>query len=115
MSLKRVFDALVNLGLSQTDARVYIHLATQGPAKARVISYNLKINKQQLYRSLKSLRSKKIVNSNLECPAVFNALHFEKALRLLIEKKKEQAEDIKEKKAGLLPIWKSITKEDLPR
>lgn len=103
----------MKLGLSQTDARVYIYLATKGPAKARVMVYNLGINKQQLYRSLKILRNKKIAYSNLTGPSVFIAVPFEKALRILIERKKEQAEDILEKKDELASIWHSINAKDL--
>ena len=104
----------MDLGLSQTDARVYIHLATKGQAEARIIIYNLKINKQQLYRSLKRLRNKKIVSSNLGFPALFSAVPFEKALRILINTKNEQAEVIEERKADLLTIWDSINAKDLP-
>jgi HTH-type transcriptional regulator, sugar sensing transcriptional regulator len=114
LSLERIFKALVNLGLSQTETRVYIHLAIKGQAEARSIIYNLKINKQQLYRCLKRLRNKKIVNSNLAFPAMFSAVPFEKALKILINTKNEQAGIIEEKKAGLLTIWDSINAKDLP-
>jgi sugar-specific transcriptional regulator TrmB len=113
LSLERIFRTLLDLELSKTDAYVYIHLATKGPAKARIISHNLKINRQQLYRSLRNLRVKKIVDSNLEYPAIFNAVPFEKALKILIKIKEEQAEKIEEKKSGLLSIWESITKEEI--
>ena len=113
MSLERIFKALLRLGLSQTDARVYIHLATKGPAKARIISYDLKMNKQQLYRSLKNLKIKNIIKSNLEHPALFIAVPFENALKILIKIKEEQAGKIEEKKDGLLSIWESITEEDI--
>lgn len=111
MSLDRIFKALLKLELSKTDARVYIYLATKGPAKASMISYDLKMNKQQLYRSLKNLRIKNIIKSNLKYPSIFSAVPLEKALKILIKTKKEKAEEMKEKKADLLHIWKSLTKE----
>ena len=52
LSLERIIKALVGLGLSQSDAEVYVHLATTGPATARNIMDTLAINKRQLYRSL---------------------------------------------------------------
>ena len=113
MSLERIFEALLSLGLSQTDARVYIYLASKGPMKARDIICNLKINKQQLYRSLKRLRNKGIVSSSKGFPAIFSAELFEKALKVLIKEKNEQAQIITEKKDTLLYLWDSIAKENL--
>ena len=81
--------------------------------KAREIIYNLKINKQQLYRSLKRLRNRGIVKSNLGFPATFIADSFEKALKVLIKEKNEQAQIITEKKDALLNLWDSIAKENL--
>ena len=110
--MDRIIEALLKLELSQTDVRVYIHLSTKGPAKAKIIICNLAMNKQQLYRSLKNLRKKGIINSNLEYPATFMAIPFEKALKILIKIKEEQAEKIEEKKDRLVSIWKSIPEDD---
>ena len=112
LSLERIFKALLSLGLSQIEAKIYIYLSTKNPMKAKDIICNLKINKQQLYRNLKSLRNKKIVTSSQEFPATFNTVPLEKALKILIKTKFEQAQDIKEKKATLLSHWSSITKEN---
>ena len=113
MSQERIFKALLSLGLSQTDARVYIYLASKGPMRARDIIYNLKINKQQLYRSLKRMRNKGIVSSSQGFPAIFSAELFEKALKVLVKEKNEQAQRITEKKDALLSLWNSIVKENL--
>jgi sugar-specific transcriptional regulator TrmB len=105
LSLDRIFKALLKLELSKTDAQVYIYLATKGPAKASVISYNLKMNKQQIYRSLKTLKVKKIIKSNLEHPAIFTAVSFEKTLQTLIRIMENNAEKIEEKKNEYLSLW----------
>ena len=74
MSLERVLKALVGLGLSQTDAEVYVHLATAGPATAKSITGNLALNKRQIYRSLKALQQKGIASGTDEYPAENTAL-----------------------------------------
>ena len=102
MSLERVLKALIGLGLSQTDAEVYVHLATAGPATARTIVNNLTINKRQIYRSLKALQQKGIASGNDEYPAEFYAVAFEKALDLLLDVKKEQAKSLEASKAELI-------------
>ncbi|MFX0067194.1 MAG: helix-turn-helix domain-containing protein [Candidatus Hermodarchaeota archaeon] len=111
MSLERIFKALVSLSLSETDAKIYIHLATKGPAIARMITKNLSINSGQVYRSLKHLQKKDIIKSNNEYPTEFSALPFEKVLDMLIELKEEQAQDIKNRRKALLSSWKKNEKK----
>ena len=108
MSLERVFKALVSLGLSQTDARVYIFLALKGPEKVVGVVKNLKISKQQIYRSLKHLQDKGIIVSDAERKNGFFALPFEEALKSLIIQEKEQATKVKE---ALISTWKTVIKK----
>jgi sugar-specific transcriptional regulator TrmB len=109
LSLERVFKALVSVGLSEIDARVYVYLALKGPDKAGSIVDNLKMSRQQIYRSLKHLQNKRIVFANREKQGVFSALLFEKALELLIETKKEKNEILQETKRTLLKDGKAST------
>jgi sugar-specific transcriptional regulator TrmB len=102
MSLEKILKALVGLGLSQSDAEVYVHLATMGPASARNIMNNLPLNKRQTYRSLESLQEKGLASENYEYPAEFSAVSFEKALDILLEVTKEQAKSLEASKAELI-------------
>ena len=112
MSLERVLKALVSVGLSETDARVYVYLALKGPDKAGSIVDNLKIRKQQLYPILKTLQDKGVVAASPERPALFSALAFEKALDLLLEANMEQAKAIEETKQELLSNWRDMIKRN---
>lgn len=107
MSTERIFKTLVKLGFSETDAHVYIFLATKEPNMARNIAEALKINKQQIYLSLKRLQAKEIVNSSNEQPATFSALPFKKALDKLIDAKTEEAQNIEQNKEELLAAWRA--------
>jgi len=102
----------VSLGLSQTDARVYIFLALKGPEKALNIVKNLKISKQQIYRSLKHMQNKGIIVADIENQNAFSALPFEKALESLIEMEKKQTLIIQETKETLLSNWKTVIKKN---
>jgi len=99
----------VNLGLSQTDARVYTFLALKGPEKAVSVVKNLEISKQQIYRSLKHLQDKGIIISDPERKNSFSALPFEEALKSLISKEKEQTKMMQK---TLLLTWKTIIKKN---
>jgi sugar-specific transcriptional regulator TrmB len=112
LSQKRVLKALVSLGLSQTDAEVYVFLATKGPQKARSIATALEMYKRKIYRSLKSLQSKEIVNANLGSPAQFSAIPFDKVLNLLIKAHLKEAQYIEQNKEEILSHWNSMITEN---
>jgi len=82
------------------DAEVYLYLATGEPKKGREISNELKINRMQLYRSLRELQSKGMVNASSEYPARFSAVLFNMVLELLIKAKKEQAKTLQASNQG---------------
>jgi sugar-specific transcriptional regulator TrmB len=107
-SQEKVLKTLVDLGLARIDAKVYVFLAKKGPKKARDIDGFLRISKQQLYPSLRSLQSKGLVNATLEHPARFSAVPFEKALDLFAKAKMEEAKIITQSKNKILTDWQSI-------
>lgn len=111
MNHQRVLDSLVSLGLSQTDAKVYIHLATRGPQEAENIANALNLQKQQLCRALENLKNKGIVTLPHEYSTLFFALPFNKALELLVETHLKEVEDIELNKDGILCIWQKIIGE----
>ena len=111
MSLERIFKALTSLGLSESDARVYMFLALKGPTKTGNIVNDLKMSRQQIYRSLKYLQGKGIVFADSKSRGVFSALAFEKALKLLIEMEKEMTEILQETKKSILQDWKTSTRK----
>lgn len=110
-----MLTTLVNLGFTETDAQVYVFLATETPQKARDIAETLKISKQQLYRTLKKLQSKGVINASPEYPAHFSAVLFEKVLDLFVKAKTEQQRALQESMEELLSTWLFITKKDAPK
>ena len=110
MSREWVLKTLVGLGLSQVEAEIYLFLSQTGPVKGRDIAEMLKLYKQQLYRSLKSLKCKGCVEATLGRPARFSAVPLEKVLDLFMKTKMEQAEDLKASRDKLLSSWRSIIK-----
>jgi sugar-specific transcriptional regulator TrmB len=115
LSKEWMLKTLVKLGFTETDVKVYVYLATEGPRKASDITEALRIYKQQLYRSLKNLQSKGIINASPEYPARYSAVLFEKILDLLIEAKTEQQQALQKSKKELLSTWQSITKKGKPK
>jgi len=102
-----------SLGLSETEAEVYVFLAVEGPHRGKNIAEALNLYKQQLYRSLKSLRDKGMVIATHARPANFSAVPLEKVTDFFMKSKVEQAKALQENREELLDTWKSILKKDL--
>ena len=102
---------LESLGLSQTDAKVYIYLAANGPNKARAIVDYLNINRGQVYKSLKRLQNKGVTISSDEHPTKFSAMPFENVLDMLMKLKKEQAKILQESKEELISEFRTEKKK----
>jgi sugar-specific transcriptional regulator TrmB len=114
VSQEKVLKTLSDLGLTRLDSKVYIYLAKKGPQKGRDIGKALKVQKPQLYRSLKNLQSKAIVSATLERPARFSAASFEKVLDLFIRTKLEEAQNIQTEKNKLISSWQTIQASETP-
>ena len=107
MSLERVLKALLSLGISETDAQVYIYLAIKGPKQAGNIIIDTKVTMQQVHRSLQRLYIERMIRMNDENPAEFSALPFEEVLDMLIHIKKKQALAIKKRRKKILSSWEA--------
>ena len=107
-----MLKTLVNLGFKQKDAEVYVYLALNGPRKAKDIVTALKTYERQVYRSLKKLKNKEIVNATPEPPSSFSVISLDKLLDLLAKVSLEEARRIEQEKDGILRLWKSSAKSN---
>jgi sugar-specific transcriptional regulator TrmB len=114
VSQEKVLQTLSDLGLTRLDTQVYIYLAKKGPQKGIEISKGLKVQRQQLYRSLKCLQKKAIVSATLERPARFSAVPFEQVLDLFVKAKLQEAQNIQAEKNKLLSSWQTIQSGETP-
>lgn len=112
MSNNKLLRLIISLGISRVDAEVYLHLATKGPKKGQKLSIELKMSKQQLYRSLKNLRKKGLVKASSKPPAQFTAMTIEDALNSFREAKLEEVQFIREKREELLSKWQTMIKKN---
>jgi predicted transcriptional regulator len=106
MSLERVIRALVGLGLSRSEAEIYVYIAKKGPQTITTLTTALNFSKHQISTSLKNLINKELISKD---DLSFSALPFEVALEYLIKKEKEQADNMQQSRKALLY---SLKKED---
>ena len=99
MSLDRITNALIEIGLTRMQAEVYVYLAKKGPKTIKHLTKTLIFDKKEIQKSLGTLQKKGLLTKN---QILFCALPFEEALTLLIETKKEQEKLLNETKENLL-------------
>jgi predicted transcriptional regulator len=104
MSLERVIKALIGLGLTRSDAEVYVYIAKKGPQEVMDLAKALNYVNKKINASLKNLQTKGLVSKDR---TIFSALPFEEALDLLIKMEKEQAKAMRESKKELLTTWET--------
>ena len=78
--IEKAKDILKTFGLTDHESQVYFFLARTGAQKANSIAKQLKMYKGQVYRNLKSLQSKGMVEVTINAPAHFTAVSFSRVL-----------------------------------
>ena len=113
MVRKSIETALKNFGLTEKEGEVYLFLAKRGVQKTGQIANQLKKNKGLIYRILKSLQKKGLVEATLESPTRYTSISFEKVIDSFIKCKKEEAALIEEAKNDLLSDWNRISQIEI--
>lgn len=78
LSLKRETQALVSLGLSQTEARIYVFLEKSGSREDKDIAKALKLHTKEPISNLEKFQDKQIVQASAQQIIEFSAVPFEK-------------------------------------
>jgi sugar-specific transcriptional regulator TrmB/pimeloyl-ACP methyl ester carboxylesterase len=107
---KKAKTVLLDYGLTNKEADIYIFLAKNVVLTGGEIAKQTQIARPVVYRILKSLQTKGLVELTLESPTRFVAVPFEKALDLIIKTKKQESLKVEREKQDLIEDWKTISK-----
>lgn len=99
-----IIKILEELGLTSTEALIYIFLARRGPKKGKELIEALKLSRQRLYRGLREMQSEGLIYCTLERPASFAAYSFEEVCNLAIKRKIDEANALKKNQKELSSI-----------
>jgi sugar-specific transcriptional regulator TrmB len=100
-------ETLEKLDFKKQHAEIYVFLALNGSKRAKNIADSLRTNKRQIYRILKKLQGRGIINTTSNRSAQYSAVSFDKVLDILIQANMEEANRIEERKGEILALWKS--------
>jgi sugar-specific transcriptional regulator TrmB len=102
---------LTRLGLTELQAQVYLTLAKMGKATLRDISTASKADRANVYRVISRLLELNLIEKLLATPTVFRALPLADGVKMLLEKKDQEHNEIKAKSRELLSRYKKVSKD----
>lgn len=102
MGYGTIIKVLKSIGITGKEAEIYLFLSKYGAQKGLEIASRTKTHKALVYRILKSLQNKGIVEATLESPTRFVATPFEKVLDTSIKRKREEVDEIERAKKEAL-------------
>ena len=110
---ENLISSLVEFGLTQNEAKVYMYLTKNKPKPAPEISKCLNIPRTETYHLLKGLLSKEVTKSNFGKPTNFSAVPFDKLIQNLVNKKRSRFEKLEKEILQLSTMWKSMPSSEI--
>lgn len=87
---------LCKFGLTPLQGRLYVSLVRSGPSQARTLASTLNVNRVDVYRILRGLRKRGLVEVELTEPSMFAATPPRKALDLLLKQTEKRVSELKD-------------------
>jgi sugar-specific transcriptional regulator TrmB len=104
VSLEKALKALMNLGLAETEAQVYIYLAKKGSHAEEDLAKVLKISNQSLRQILNNLQKKGFVIPKTEKQIIYIAVPLERIIDNIMKIKIEATQRFEQDKLKFLSI-----------
>ncbi len=95
-------DTLHNLGLTSTQAKVFVHLIRHGKQKIQTISENIDIDRANTYQAIAQLQKIGLVQKLLGSTVFYEAVALEEGISTLLKQKENKFSDIKKQAEQLL-------------
>ena len=92
---------LIGFGLSEKEAKIYLHLLKYGPKPPSLLAKSLKTYREDIYRMLTGLIDKGMVNPSLELPTVYAAVELDMALDAAFKKHESEFREMEIRKQEL--------------
>lgn len=99
-------QTLTKLGLTGSQAKVYLALIKLGKANARTLWKAVKVSRQDVYRLLTELREIGLIEKILETPTEFKAVSIEDGVSILIERKTKEVFGLQKEGDSLIQKFK---------
>jgi sugar-specific transcriptional regulator TrmB len=111
MEFQKEIQTLTRLGLSSSQAKVYLALATSSATCARSISQKAGVARQDIYRILLGLEKLGLIEKELSIPCRFQAIPITQAVSMLMEQRKNETIELRNELKELLLKFKNKNAE----
>lgn len=102
---------LLDFGLTDKEANIYLALLRNGKARAGEIARKLQLNRMIVYRVLTKLQERELVKATMEKPMKFIPIPLEKALELLIKETETKLGLMHDRYDAVVDSWKTVISE----
>jgi sugar-specific transcriptional regulator TrmB len=102
---------LTRLGLTELQAQIYLILARMDKATLRDLSVAAKVDRANVYRVINRLQELNLIEKLLATPTIFRALPLNEGLKMLLEKKDQEHNEIKAKTRDMLSRYKKVSQD----
>ena len=93
---------LTEIGFTKTQANLYLTLLKTGETDARTLSKNTGMPKPEIYRTVKELEKKGLVEKELTAPSKFIATPIQFGLQILMDQRVQQCKNVQRKMKAFL-------------
>jgi sugar-specific transcriptional regulator TrmB len=97
---------LIGFGLSEKEARTYLHLLKYGPKTPSPLAKSLKTYREDVHRTLTELIEKGMVRASLEAPTLYTAVDLDTALDAALKKQESELREMEARKRELQELSK---------
>ncbi|MGZ4864772.1 MAG: TrmB family transcriptional regulator [Halobacteriota archaeon] len=92
---------LIGFGLSEKEAKLYLHLLKYGPKTPSPLAKSLKTYREDVHRTLTELIEKGMVRPSLDSPTIYTAVDLDLALESALQKQQSELREMEERKREL--------------
>jgi len=103
-----LLTSLLEFGLTQNQARVYLFLSKNTSKSAPEISKCLKIPRTETYHLLNGLQSKGITIAAFGKPTKFQAVPFDKSINILVSNERTRLDELEKQSLYMISQWNMI-------
>jgi sugar-specific transcriptional regulator TrmB len=114
--MEGITKKLTNFGFTQDEARFYLFLSIMGPSPIRALVRRFDINRIKVYRTLKRLEERGLVERVMSRPVQYNAKSIEDSLQTELDAHQREHADLEKSRNEILEDWDklALTIEDQP-
>jgi HTH-type transcriptional regulator, sugar sensing transcriptional regulator len=97
---------LIQFGLSEKEAQLYLHLLRYGPRTPSPLAKSLKTYREDVHRTLASLIEKGMVRPSLDAPTIYTAVELNTALEAALKRHESEMREMEVRKRELQELSK---------